>query len=258
MPSSGPLGFLTSSTTEAFGRYLAQQRSSRLTDDMLDAMSYALSLTPQSRASFAPLDTQSLLKERPMNEIMEAMEAMITRVVREQIEEQAVLTRSGNYSRFLATWREAIYYNRDDSRALLTELMPAATPGQPLSNESFAAHLTNFIRTSPLAFNEIVKQATLDKPWFDEAIKAEVAEANPDLRVATLVHAAVVAEDLVTRRDMADIVDARMADAAVITKDDFDDLFEHALQDTDFGEIDGIDDNIRQVVGNMSFSTEVN
>lgn len=70
------------------GQYLAQELSS----DLIDAMRYAaLSdsfLTHQLNESCEPQATQlSTNKESEMNELMLALEAMITRIVREQIAE---------------------------------------------------------------------------------------------------------------------------------------------------------------------------
>lgn len=91
------------------------------------------------------IDGQVRIIETPkgnkMNEIMEALEAMMRRIVQEELKDPS----------------------RDDN----------------FSAGNFRALLKDYADNNKPEFAAIVSQGALDQPWFDDAIKAEVAEATP-------------------------------------------------------------------------------
>ena len=124
-------------------------------DDHLDAIRYALIYGGVvTRHNFGAVTVENVYspsltqlieppKEPEMNEIMTALEAMIRRVVKEEIALQ------------------------DDILATSITL--------PAFDKAFE----KFIDENKPKFAAMVSQGALDMPWFDDAIKAEVAEAVP-------------------------------------------------------------------------------
>ena len=189
-----------------------------------------------------------------MNEILNALEAMVVRIVGEQIEERDVLTRDSS-AQFMNTWKESMRRYPADYRAVVQDLGPAqaqVVPSVAMTDEAFVAYLTNFIRTSPQAFNEVVKQATLDKPWFDDAIKSEVAEANPDLRITSIIHEVLTEKNYTRRADLAELIDSQLDMNDVVTHETLGDKIDNAVRNADF---DFLDDQIRSTVSDMDFTT---
>lgn len=102
-------------------------------DDSTDAIRYNIDYEQAVRAP-----TQLTPKEPKMNEMMQALEAMIRRVVTEEL-----------------------------SAKQLT--VPDYTA------DAFARSLKNYVDTCGPEWTAVVSQGALDQPWFDNAVKAEVA-----------------------------------------------------------------------------------
>lgn len=161
-------------------------------DDCLDAMRYAFThihqafiISPSLTAMLPPTDfgiidgTQTIEapKEEKMNELMTALEAMITRIV------QAELAK-----------------------------VPAAEAA-PSFRDQFKAYADN---NAP-EFAALISQGALDMPWFDDAIKAEVVESVASVVGHTFADKAafeVAVSDVVrNRNDVANWVHDKAVDA---------------------------------------------
>jgi hypothetical protein len=107
-------------------------------------------LTPPYVECFSPPITSLLpLKEKPMNEILQALEAMIRRITVEE----------------------------------LAKIITAPTT---LNSDLFAQQIDTYLNgTISMKFQECVKASCLDKEWFDDAIKAEVANNVDAIEVKT-------------------------------------------------------------------------
>lgn len=149
-----------------------------------------------------------------MNELMDALEAMIRRIVREEMEN--------------------------------------AVPVDQFADGNFRAALKNYADDHRHEFAALISIGALDMPWFDEAIKAEVAEATP---------AASGSLDLygdAFRNRVGEIMQANANPPGYTftTKTAFVREVSEVVRNND--ELsDWLDDHISDRVNNMSFSVEV-
>jgi hypothetical protein len=131
---------------------LASLLSLRRTDDMADAMHYALTLPP---------------KEPEMNEIMLALEAMIRRVVTEELSAKQLTVPSYTSDSFRQSFKEYVRTEPAEFSALTNTVSALAQ-----------------LKQYPGDFAVLVQNAVLDKPWFDDAVKSEVSSAMYDIPAA--------------------------------------------------------------------------
>ena len=124
-----------------------------------------------------------------MNELMIALEAMMRRIVREEL----------------------------DSKDNVVNMTGSA----------FRDALKSYVDNNKIEFAAIVSQGALDMPWFDDAVRAEVAEATPAVQGVVF------------------------ADRAMFEKD-----VRNFIQD-DAGVEDWVNDSIVQRVRDMDFSVSV-
>lgn len=111
----------------------APARSSESTDDFVDALSWVLSLIPPSPRSSPPqAGPLSTNKDKTMNEILTALEAMIRRVVAEEVAKLAL-------------------------------------PSTDMDSELFETRFLVMAAQSQ-SFDEAVKHACVDQPWLHDEI----------------------------------------------------------------------------------------
>ena len=179
-------------------------------DDMLDALRINMArqwiMPDTARDIFSPsiaamiqpeigrLDGQVRIIETPkkepeMNELMIALEAMMRRIVREEL----------------------------DSKDNVVNMTGSA----------FRDALKSYVDNNKIEFAAIVSQGALDMPWFDDAVRAEVAEVTPAVQGVVF------------------------ADRAMFEKD-----VRNFIQD-DAGVEDWVNDSIVQRVRDMDFSVSV-
>lgn len=154
-------GSLTMEALDAFSRRLATQLSTGRfsrpspgpprhvtfdfeTDDaMLDAIRHGAGI---SSGFIQTIDLKIQPKKTTMNEIFDSLEAMIRRIVAEEVAKLA-----------------------------------AAQPVQvvePLTPATLGVHLREFAKTLPVELSLILKDAILDQGWFDDAITAQAVAAG--------------------------------------------------------------------------------
>lgn len=149
-----------------------------------------------------------------MNELMDALEAMIRRIVREEMEN--------------------------------------AVPVDQFADGNFRAALKNYADDHRHEFAALVSIGALDMPWFDEAIKAEVAGATP---------AASGSLDLygdAFRNRVVEIIEASRTPPGYTfaTKTAFEREISEIVQNNDAIE-DWVNDKITDKVSDMDFSVNV-
>lgn len=148
-------------------------------DDMLDALRLNMArqwiMPDTARDIFSPsiaamiqpeigrLDGQVRIIETPkkepeMNELMIALEAMMRRIVREEL----------------------------DSKDNVVNMTGSA----------FRDALKSYVDNNKIEFAAIVSQGALDMPWFDDAVKAEVAEATPAVQGVVFADRAMFEKDV--------------------------------------------------------------
>lgn len=176
-----------------------------------------------------------------MNEIFDALEAVIRRIVREEIAVAPVVVDDRDFDRGFERY---VDNNSGKWTALVKQGVgvPAPMPASlgVLDSAAFAAQLKNFAQLRPVEFALLVKDATLDQGWFDDAITAQV----------------VAAGDVSSQEDF-EAKFKRMADGTEIVFRVVRDAVEGAewfteyVQDTVIGS-DALDDRITKVVSSMS------
>lgn len=125
-------------------------------DEYLDAIRYQIAglraHTVIVDECYSPALTELIEtpKEKEMNELMLALEAMIKRVVQEQLAAQPVQN-------------------------------PSMTP------EDFNLRMAFWLNNSRPTLDTIVKEAVLDKPWFDDVIECSVAEKVEAIPLPTAI-----------------------------------------------------------------------
>jgi len=188
-----------------------------------------------------------------MNEIMLALEAMIARVVREEINAHELLTRD-NPTQLAMVWRNAMRANPNLYSEVAVELAP---PSPQMTTEMFGTLFAQFMNDAPNAFKEVVKNAVLDQGWFDAAIKAEVAESSSssgDLTVplvTDMINQRVVSEDRV-KDCVKDLITAAALDGDFVSSDSLKG-FIHDMDHDYFA----FNDQVQSVVRDMEFSVSV-
>lgn len=138
-----------------------------------------------------------------MNEVMQALEAMIRRIVNEEL--------------------------ADPSKDKLAE---------------FALSLKGFADTCGPEWAAIVSQGALDKPWFDNAVKAEVAAESTSSTYGTDFYTAVrdavindsaIHDHLVSKiEEFESDVFGQKIDSYIERNYDFDDICQSAVRDMSF------------------------
>lgn len=203
-------------------------------DAVRDALSYTLNTS-------TALTSQP--KKTTMNEILDSLEAMIRRIVKEEIAVAPVVVDDRDFDRGFERY---VDNNSGKWTALVKQgvgvpaPMPMPASLGVLDSAAFAAQLKNFAQLRPVEFALLVKDATLDQGWFDDAITAQVVAAG-DVSSQT---------DFETKfkriADGTSIVFRVVRDAVEGAE-----WFTEYVQDTVIGS-DALDDQITKVVSNMS------
>ena len=208
------------------------------TDDaMLDAIRYGTGIS-----SIQTVDFKTQPKKTTMNEIFDSLEAMIRRIVKEEIAAAPVVVDDRDFDRGFERY---VDNNSGKWTALVKQgvgvpaPMPMPASLGVLDSAAFAAQLKNFAQLRPVEFTLLVKDAVLDQGWFDDAITAQ----------------AVAAGDVSSQTDF-ETKFKRMADGTSIVSRVVRDAvesnwFTEHMQDTLIGS-DALDDQITKVVSNMS------
>lgn len=194
-----------------------------------------------------------------MNELLEGLEAMIRRVVKEEISDGGVLT-GDNSARFVNTMKDAARRYSSEMRSIIQDHLPATPPAAApimagMSTDAFGAQFASFITAAPRAFDEVVKRAVLDQPWFDEAVQAEVAEASSssgDLTKAVVVD--LINEHTLSEGRIRDIADEAAADC--VSPNGFDQAVTDLVRNMDHDYF-AFNDQVQTVVRDMDFSISV-
>ena len=177
-----------------------------------------------------------------MNEIFDSLEAMIRRIVKEELAVAPVVVDDRDFDRGFERY---VDNNSGKWTALVKQgvgvpaPMPMPASSGVLDSAAFAAQLKNFAQLRPVEFTLLVKDAVLDQGWFDDAITAQ----------------AVAAGDVSSQTDF-ETKFKRMADGTEIVfrvvRDTVEsDWFTEYVQDTVIGS-DALDDQITKVVSKMS------
>lgn len=207
---------------------------------MLDAIRYSAGI---SSRSIQTIDFKIQPKKTTMNEIFDSLEAMIRRIVKEEIAAAPVVVDDRDFDRGFERY---VDNNSGKWTALVKQgvgvpaPMPMPASLGVLDSAAFAAQLKNFVQLRPVEFALLVKDATLDQGWFDDAITAQV----------------VAAGDVSSQEDF-EAKFKRMAEGTEIVfrvvRDAVEgaDWFTEYVQDTVIGS-DALDDRITEVVSNMS------
>lgn len=210
------------------------------TDDaMLDAIRHGAGI---SSRPIQTIDLKIQPKKTTMNEIFDSLEAMIRRIVKEEIAVAPVVVDDRDFDRGFERY---VDNNSGKWTALVKQgvgvpaPMPMPASWGVLDSAAFAAQLKNFAQLRPVEFALLVKDATLDQGWFDDAITAQV----------------VAAGDVSSQEDF-EAKFKRMADGTEIVframRDAVEgDWFTEHMQDILIGS-DALDDRITKVVSNMS------
>ena len=145
---------------------------------MFDAIRYGADISSR------PIQTTGFKtqpKKTIMNEIFDSLEAMIRRIVKEEIAAAPVVVDDRDFDR---GFEQYVDNNSGKWTALVKQgvgvpaPMPMPASLGVLDSAAFAAQLKNFAQLRPVEFTLLVKDAVLDQGWFDDAITAQAVAAG--------------------------------------------------------------------------------